>query len=332
LELRSESDDWLGLEVEAMPPTSDVYRPLDVKALLQNGTPVEPNELVQIEELKIVRIKPWAATLAHSQERQVRVRVEYQQASGIAERLNVIKQSLEEHSVKVRGRVLITRDKLLEMIVQKAFNDVDEDPERVFSGLEQQGPYSNPLELYPTLLDKMLEGRRSIIHGDLHLRNILVDRDGRPWLIDFGQVRQGHTLFDFIKLETYIRLDVLSKASSFTLAQYAQFEEALANAHYGLWAVKMPSNHELLKAFNVIRSIRNLAGHLYPQKTLAETYFRCLLLYNIAVLKYARQAALGEEIGAEKRAHQLQAARLCFITAAVQAHWLKSPTQPKLQS
>jgi Tfp pilus assembly protein PilF len=180
------------------------------------------------------------------------------------------------------------------------------------------------------LLNEMLEGRRSVIHGDLHLRNVLVDRDSRPWLIDFGRVREGHTLFDFIKLETYLRLDVLSETAGFTLAEYAQLEEALADAtHYGLWAARLPTDRELLKAFRVIWAIRRLADCLHPQRTPAETYVRCLLLYNLAVLKYAREAALNKGGTAEDQARQLQAARLCFVAAAVQGRWIENPPRPR---
>jgi Tfp pilus assembly protein PilF len=149
-------------------------------------------------------------------------------------------------------------------------------------------------------------------------------------LIDFGRVREGHTLFDFIKLETYLRLDVLSKAPGFALTEYVRFEEALADAtRYGLQKAGVPTNRELLKAFRVIWATRRLAGRFHPQETLAETYFRCLLLYNLAVLKYAREAALVQDGDAKEQVHQLRAAQLCFIAAAVQGRWLEDPPRPR---
>jgi tetratricopeptide (TPR) repeat protein len=330
LELRPGSDDWLGSEGEALPQSSEDYHLLEVNVLLHNRDPATPGELVQIHGLEVVRVKPWAATLAHQEERWIRVRVEYQQGSSVVQWLSIGQQ------VAVRGRVIATRYSLLETVVRAAFDGgsvakVSLDDDQILNGLGRHGPYPNPLKLYPALLNEMLVGRRAIIHGDLHLRNVLVDRDGRPWLIDFGRVREGHTLFDFIKLETYLRLDLLSKTPGFTLTEYARFEEALADAtHYGLWAVRLPTNPELLKAFRVIWAVRCLADRFHRPEAPAKTYFRCLLLYNLAVLKYAREAVLAQDGDPEERAHQLQAARLCFVTAAVQGRWLQEPPRPRL--
>ena len=330
LELRAGTDDrvWSEGEGETGGQGAAEYRLVGADALLYDRHAVAPGELVRVHGLEVARIKPWAATLAHRRERQVQIRVEYEQGSGAAQRLHIGQR------VAVRGRVIATRHGLLEAVVRGAFGDCGEaqvspDDDQVLAGLGR-GPYPNPLKLYPALLGEMLEGRRSVIHGDLHLRNVLVDRDGRPWLIDFGRVREGHTLFDFIKLETYLRLDVLSQVTGFTLTEYAQFEEALADAtHYGLWATRLPTKRELLKAFRVIWAVRCLAGRLRPQGIPAETYLRCLLLYNLAVLKYAREAALGQGGEGEESARQLRAARLCFTAAAVQARWLNEPPRPR---
>ncbi len=342
LELRVGTDDrvWSEGTEETGGQGAAEYRLVGADDLLYDQHPVAPGEFVWVQGLEVVRIKPWAATLAHRRERQVRIRVEYGQGGDVAQRLHIGQR------VAVRGRVIATRHGLLEAVVRAAFGDCGEmevspDDDQVLAGLGR-GPYPNPLKLYPALLGEMLEGRRSVIHGDLHLRNVLVDRDGRPWLIDFGRVREGHTLFDFIKLETYLRLDVLSQVSGFTLAEYAQFEEALADAtHYGLWAARLPTSRELLKAFRVVWAVRRLAGRLHPQGVPAGTYFRCLLLYNLAVLKYAREAALARvtpPLGPprsnrgeadEEQDRQLQAARLCFVAAAVQGRWIESPPRPR---
>ena len=354
LALRPNSGDWLGPAGSEPSGGEDegLYRRPDLNSLLKTQAPVSPGELVQIDELEVIRIKPWSATLAHRSDGRIRVRVEYGAENGVAERIRIGQQ------VSARGQALITRHGLLETVVRAAFDensglDISPADDRVLAGLGRGAPYPNPLKLYSALLDEMLVGRRSIIHGDLHPRNILVDRDGRPWLIDFGRVRQGHTLFDFIKLETYLRLDVLSKIPGFTLADYARFEEALANAtFYGLWSarlpadsltnelwvwlvtalrlgpVEQPASRELRKAFRVIRRIRRLLNRLYGSEAIKETYARCLLLFNVAVLKYARYAALGDESGAEKDA-QLRAAQLNYIVAAVQGRWLEDPPRSR---
>jgi hypothetical protein len=55
-----------------------------------------------------------------------------------------------------------------------------------------------------TRLGKM-EARFSLIHGDLHPRNVLLGRDD-VWLIDFGNTGVGPTLADFAQLEVFLRL------------------------------------------------------------------------------------------------------------------------------
>jgi serine/threonine protein kinase/Tfp pilus assembly protein PilF len=328
LKLRPGSDDWLGPKGKPMSQNVEDYHPLDVDSILHGQEPATPGKQVQIQGFKVVRIKPWAATLAQG---RARIRVEYDRESDIAQQLHI------GQPMTVRGQVVATRHGLLEAVVRAAFDESNErqvfpDNDQVLASLGRRGPYPNPLKQYPALLDEMLDGPRSIIHGDLHLRNVLVDQDGRPWLIDFGRVREGHTLFDFIKLETYLRLDVLNKMPGFTLAQYTRFEEALADTtRYGLWAAGVPTNHELLKAFRVIRAVRRLTSRFHRQESLAETYFRCLLLYNLAVLKYVHRVALAQDVSAEKQARQLQAARLCFVAAAVQGRWLKNPPPPRLR-
>ncbi|MCE5336853.1 MAG: phosphotransferase, partial [Desulfobacteraceae bacterium] len=52
---------------------------------------------------------------------------------------------------------------------------------------------------------KDMDVRFSLTHGDLHPRNILVDSEN-SWLLDFGETGVAPTLFDFAKLEVYLRL------------------------------------------------------------------------------------------------------------------------------
>ena len=59
----------------------------------------------------------------------------------------------------------------------------------------------NPLHSLYDFLNLPLAHRRSIIHGDLHTRNVIVSPAGMPFYIDFSETRVGPTLFDFIKHE-----------------------------------------------------------------------------------------------------------------------------------
>ncbi len=62
----------------------------------------------------------------------------------------------------------------------------------------------NPLDHLARLAATELPCAWSLIHGDLHGRNILVGSQGQPFYIDFARTGYGPTLFDFIKFEVYL--------------------------------------------------------------------------------------------------------------------------------
>jgi Tfp pilus assembly protein PilF len=55
------------------------------------------------------------------------------------------------------------------------------------------------------------------------------------------------------------------------------------------------------------------------------------MLYNLAVLKYARDATPGRRADIPLQPHQLQAARLSYIAAAVQGRWIETPPPPRVR-
>jgi hypothetical protein len=166
-------------------------------------------------------------------------------------------------------------------------------------------------------LNTILRGRQSLVHGDLHLRNILVDETGRSYLIDFALVAERHNLFDFIKLETYIRQMILSQHEySFSFKEYLQFEELLTANSLATTTVTPPSNAELGKAYAVITALRKLAAFYMPQPPdWRGEYLSALFLYNLVVLKYHEN-------------HGRQATRLAFGTAAVLLKSMLLPSHP----
>jgi hypothetical protein len=114
------------------------------------------------------------------------------------------------------GRVLNTRTGILQAQIQKLEADFDLFSDGLPFGIDngQIGGINttlpNPLQMYPRLLDRMIDGRSSPIHGDLHTGNILIGPAGDAWLIDFEWTRKGHTLFDWATLEISILIDLLA--------------------------------------------------------------------------------------------------------------------------
>ncbi len=322
LKIRDESDDCVWVQGDIEPPSSVEYNSCDLNEISASKKLEANKTAVKIHELRVVRVKPWAATLESTEAKHIKVRLVYNRDSRMDEKLQI------SQCINVRGQVISTRDDFLETIVKTAFNCSVED---AVASLNKD-IYPNPLKLYSDLLNTWLVGYRTTIHGDLHPRNILVDSHQLPWLIDFGRVREGHTLFDFIKLETYIRLDIVSDAPDLTSVDYITFEEKLAKAMWHEDSINTFRPKTVLhKAFHVISAIREMARRFHPlvEISFSVTYSRCLMLYNLSVLKYARGAAYNE-VGEQERERQLRFARHCFITSAVQARWLENPPMRKL--
>lgn len=147
--------------------------------------------------------------------------------------------------------------------------------------------FPNPLLEYRRVLDQTLEGRKSYVHGDLNLRNVLVDESGVGRLIDFAKVTERHNLYDFIKLETHIRTWGLAHASgAFSLVEYIAFEEALSVASLTRKSGTLPDNEYLKKAYEVIWAIREIARKYMGPSNFEKEYFPALFLYCLAALKY----------------------------------------------
>nr|MBA3533622.1 phosphotransferase [Ardenticatenales bacterium] len=68
----------------------------------------------------------------------------------------------------------------------------------------------DPLERVPALLETVVTGTQSTIHGDLNLENILVGPGDLVWLIDFAMTRDGHPLADFAHLAAELIAHVLA--------------------------------------------------------------------------------------------------------------------------
>jgi hypothetical protein len=214
------------------------------------------------------------------------VRVEFAPESGAARGLEIGDRA------GVRGQVLYNRRGRMEQIIRDAFPGLTPGPHEASIALPGiPGKHANPLKIYPQILSSILKGRRSCVHGDLHLRNVLVDEWGRAWLIDFARVEKRHNLFDFIKLETYVRLRALAHDDlTFSLDEYVQFEEALAATILGEGGTTCPDNDHLQFAYKVILAIRDIARkYMGREPDFRKEFFPALFLYCLAMIKYYQE-------------------------------------------
>jgi len=300
-----------------LPTASNGYERIEIDAIPTKHATIQPGRQLSMEGLIVKRIKHNRVKLQDPGGRGIIVGVEFAPESKAA-------QGLEVGSVvSLRGEVVYNRRDRMEQIVRDAFPDLspvigDEYIELpgVVETYLNPGTYPNPLRVYSQVLSRMLESRQSYVHGDLHLRNVLVDEWGRGWLIDFARVAKRHNLFDFIKLETYVRLMALgSDDVAFSLDEYAQFEEALAAATLEERGVTCPNNTDLQFAYEVILATRHIARkYMGPEPDFRGEYFPALFLYCLAVMKYYQE-------------DRPQPTQLAFTTALVLGHCLPEIAQ-----
>lgn len=291
------------------------YRPLDLETLRQEREVIPPDTLVSIEGLVVTRLRAGLVKLQDPGGEGVVIRVEL---DGMTLRLQT------GDRVGVRGRVVYNRRSRMAQIIQQIFPGLGIEGESIaLPGIV--GAYPNPLKLYSQVLGETVEGK-SYVHGDLHPRNVLVDESGKGWLIDFAKVEKRHNLFDFIKLEIYLRLmELAGNDLTFSLDEYVKFEEALNNATLGQNSAP-PANPPLKKAYEVILAIRYRIAQKYmgPEPDFRKQYFPALFLYGLVVTKYYQE-------------QNPRPTRLIFTTGAVLAHYIKSwspvvSVEPPIQS
>ena len=196
----------------------------------------------------------------------------------------------------------LTPDKLRNALPDFHPEAIDE-PKLHFTGLS--GSYTNP---YRWLVkDGQFQSLEEVIskclcHGDLHARNILVDDEGRFWLIDFARVGLSHALRDLVELESDIKFNLLPATD---LKLLLPFEQALlepqqfslnpAQAAFG--------DPGIDKAYEVVVALRSLAFELVRPPCDRHEYYLSLLLHTLNVLRL-------RHIPAEKKEHALLAAAL----------------------
>lgn|GEM_PF-591068 len=132
----------------------------------------------------------------------------------------------------------------------------------------------------------------SITHGDLNGNNILVDRSGSTWLIDFVQTGPGHVLRDFALLDTVVRLLFLTPAEA-TLAERLALEEALLEIrHWSDAAAAAPrlktENEAVAKSFATVRHLRRMAAEQVSRNPRSEMkeYWVALLYFSLNHIRF----------------------------------------------
>ena len=159
---------------------------------------------------------------------------------------------------------------------------------------------------------------RSVVHGDLHARNILVEieRDGRkqPWFIDFSHTgnglskartdeaaqegvlvdkESGHTLRDFSRFEADVKFVLTELQNEDDLERAVAFEKALLACGMRMHDLQVePPHTEALmderfrKAWQAIREVRRQAAKYLVSSGDLRPYYLSLLHSTLPIVYY----------------------------------------------
>ncbi len=175
--------------------------------------------------------------------------------------------------------------------------------------LDDERTFTNPLVMLSTLPLRHF-AYSSTTHGDFNLHNILVNKEGSTWLIDFQETRQTHILRDIAMLDAAIRFQLLEPADA-TLAERLQLEEALCRLTSFSQVEQMnpclfKTNPALEKAYTIVLHLRRLAYRLTMQHNSSDTISE----YYIALLFTALNTLQFSSLSLEQREHALICASL----------------------
>jgi thiamine kinase-like enzyme len=134
-----------------------------------------------------------------------------------------------------------------------------------------------------TILESRVTGTQSIIHGDLNLENILVGPGDLVWLIDFASTREGHTLFDFARLEAEITTQVISEI--FIREGYGP--ESFYKVLDALEVGREPEGDALRDSYRLLNATRQVAGRLLFDTAGGEELDISLYLAYLGTLKFS---------------------------------------------
>lgn len=194
------------------------------------------------------------------------------------------------------ARVTTTREEILRNAAQAQLGQVDLTQRTLTLSGPAARQLPNPLLALATLLTQRDDANFATIHGDLNLRNVLVDAEARTThIIDCAAARQDHAIQDLLRMERDYVTDVLAKLCfeadlpSTTLVRLYQCVHCAtrstpaASGHFSL-----PSDlHPILyKSFILLVTLRRAARELLAKPGQWDEYYRGLIIHLLGALKF----------------------------------------------
>ncbi len=192
------------------------------------------------------------------------------------------------------GRVIATRHHLLLRVARAAFPNTDPEQPIITLGTHQ---FPHPLAEYERLLDSRVSGMISVIHGDMRLESFLIGPEsGLAWLINFAETREGHNLYDFLKLEAQVVTRLLPPLIG---EGRDDLEDAVVAMGRALHTSKPPSrapHPALQKPYDVLRAIRRQAAASMRDSARWDEYYSALVIMLLGALPPASEVPAAERL------------------------------------
>jgi len=130
---------------------------------------------------------------------------------------------------------------------------------------------------------------KAITHGDLNLRNILVDDKDNLYVVDFSETRPRNIVSDFGRMESIVKFEMVRVDTPEDVARLVEFEQGLAEADS--MAETPPNRYRgddpgVEKAYEVICRLREYADTVTLFETDIVPYWLALLEWTFSVLSY----------------------------------------------
>jgi len=232
-----------------------------------------------------------------------RLRVNNTQTNSLIAKLNV-----GEPLPTTVGQVVMTRAEMLrEHVSMSVGRDID--PLSPTFNLPDASGVSlpNPLHAIVQLLQHKCEAKFGVIHGDLNLRNVLIDPDARTaHIIDSAAARRDHLLHDLLRFERDLLTDVLARTlfqaglppstvhELYRWVHCATSGEPHASGHFAL-PIELPT--ALHKVYVILVIIRQTARDLLATPNQWDEYYAGLVIHLVGALKFKDldQAPIGQQ-------------------------------------
>ena len=196
---------WAGIfpmdDARPCPDGASELSPSVVEYRAGNHDDLKVGDVILLRGFRVAKVQTHDLNLEDEDAKKYRIKVRFDGAT--------VNDIASGQTVDVVGRVVADRARRLEFVVQHCLKTNGLKAQDGSYGLGRE-VYPDPLRLLPAILHSPMEMAWATIHGDLHWENIMAEGPANWSLIDYGLTGNGAVLYDFVKLETYLRMTVLA--------------------------------------------------------------------------------------------------------------------------